>query len=314
MFKKLFFSTLAVIIFLSSFSTVTFASSPVGKNDSASTIVYVEPNQENLQQYSEIYEYMIQHKHGNIHDEATHMNAIDEFLLQQMTTYRSQYDFYAIFVRRLDFDNQGNKVGGMDSMKFVRVQKGAIFKRNGGRIKFTVNGTDSPYNNLYHVSSVDSVVYKWGSAIGTGTTGISVYETDNVKFITVPIKIDWNSRYDPNDPPPYAVPDYSSPYDGVPVVTPGTPTDPNFPVQPQPPDNSWDLIGWIKYIVDWIVYLVKCLVYFIKALATAIGDVFTGSASLISALGQVFSFLPNQITAILTLGVLALIVVGIVRK
>jgi len=228
-------------------------------------------------------------------------------------------DVYHIFQRVSVYGLSSELTGAYDAHDFVTVEKihNAKPVRFQGSLYFeNPSGSTVPYSSL-------RIYNKTATALGPAGIDWDKYTyprglgmpslTKNGKFVvTVIDKI--TSPYDPNKPPSYALPGYNQPTQPSTPPGGGNGVDPDFPVQPTPPDNNWDLIGWIKYIVDWLVYLVKCFVYFLKSFGTAVSDVVTGSASLISALKDFFAFLPNQITTVVGMGIVAMIIVGVVKR
>lgn len=230
----------------------------------------------------------------------------------------NNYTIIHVWKRSTSYDMDSVKTGVTLYSYIIRVPKsyGTYLKdwtlqRQGGRI-FVYSFKEGQLKSYDSISNAGSG-YNWSTYTPTNQ-GITV--SSRVVNGVFDITAYWEIKglYDPNNPPPFAYPEHRDTETDIRDLPDVGAPDSDFPVQPSPPDNAWDLIGWLKYIVDWIIYLVKCLVYFIKSLGNAIADVFKGSSTLITALGQIFSFLPNQITALITLGVLALIVVGLIRK
>jgi hypothetical protein len=99
---------------------------------------------------------------------------------------------------------------------------------------------------------------------------------------------------------------------------PNTPPDGStwdqFPKQPEKPDNAWDLIGWVRYLVDWLIYIVKTIVYVLKNLGSSVEQVFNATVDIASFFKKIFGFLPTEITTLFGIGITALIIRGLVRK
>jgi len=99
---------------------------------------------------------------------------------------------------------------------------------------------------------------------------------------------------------------------------PVEPVDPepdgDLPVQPSAPDSSWDLVGWIKYLIDWVIYLVNVLIFLLSKVGTSIGKIVTSSGTFIAVLGSFFSFLPAEVTAVLVLGVSIAVILRFVAR
>lgn len=86
------------------------------------------------------------------------------------------------------------------------------------------------------------------------------------------------------------------------------------PKVPEPPEKEYDILGWLKYLVDWFLYLVSTVVYFIKNTVTGIGQIVTEGTSLTNALGQFFGFLPTPLVTVLITGISLGIIAGIMRR
>lgn len=295
----------ALIAILSLFGSVdtSFAATAVG-GSSQSKYFYAEPDEFLAFDYVD----------PTVQTSQQYWAAVDYAI---SNTYNSQYDYHHVFVRRLLFKD-GTYIRGEDSHLIMRVSNkdypNAEPIRADGRIFFDqANGTRVPYEYLRNTST--KFTGEWLSvAGGTSGQGYPLYQTAEIGDVTVFEKFNIDTRYDPYNPPAYAHPDLSKPDPGKDITKPLPSGDPDFPVQPTPPDNNWDLIGWLKYLVEWLIYIVKCFVYFLKSFGSAIGDVVTGSASLISAMTDFFAFLPNQVTTIIGMGILAMIIVGIVKR
>lgn len=297
----------ALIVILSLFGSVgtSFAANAVG-GPSLSKWVYAEKGE------------MVHQTAG------TDMNLTEEQLWAGIDTFldgyifaSSTFDIWHIFSRNTFYTTDGGISGSRDIHYFAKVPKSANAKwlRQGGKIYFQNQKTFDlvPYQ---YITLTKTQAPQWVTLTPTGQ-GISAVNSA-LEGNTVVFEL-MSTQYDPKNPPPYGVPgntDSNSSFPDVPIGGGGGTTnpDPNFPSQPTPPDNNWDLIGWVKYIVDWLIYLVKCFVYFLKSFGTAIADVVTGSASLISAMTDFFAFLPNQVTTIIGMGIVAMIIVGVVKR
>lgn len=240
---------------------------------------------------------------------------LDAFFDTDIPANVGNYNYYHIFDRRSYYSN-GALTSSYDFHYLVRVLKSynAEPKRSDGRLYMISKSTldKVPYQNLQYFQGYydNNVSPTWDNQ--TVTTGLIFTNTADRGDITIFEPVTATTKYDPASPPAYAQPGYTAPSSGEPQTP--EPTDPDFPVQPTPPDNNWDLIGWVKYIVDWIIYLVKCFVYFLRSFGEAIGEVVTGAASLIEAMTDFLAFLPNQVMTIVSMGVVAMIIVGIVKK
>lgn len=242
-------------------------------------------------------------------------SSIDTLVTSSMT-YDTTYDYWHVFVRRSRYKD-ALKVDSYDTHLIYRVLKeyNAEPMRIDGRVKW--KKPDGTYVAHQHLQiNADTVLHlKWSSIPYDG--GFPLYQDENISDITIFERMALNKPFDPLNPPGYAVIGMNDPNNITPdpnAPNPSNPDDPDFPKQPTPPDNNWDLIGWLKYLVEWLIYIVKCFVYFLKSFGSAIGDVVTGSASLISAMSDFFAFLPNQVTTIIGMGILAMIIVGIVKR
>jgi hypothetical protein len=245
---------------------------------------------------------------------ATEWQALDSFFATDVPANIATFDYYHVFDRRTYYSG-GSVTGGYDLHFLVRVNKSYNAKpqRADERLVFLNASLDKvPYQYLMYtkVHVNFNIPPAWESL--SANQGLYFLNTADQGDITIFEKVTATTRYDPANPPGYSQPGYSEP--DQPPENPNGPTDPDFPVQPTPPDNNWDLIGWLKYLVDWVIYLVKCFVYFIKSFGTAIADVVAGSSSLITAMTDFFAFLPNQVTTIIGMGIVAMIIVGIVKR
>ena len=251
----------------------------------------------------------------------------DSIITSHLSAMGNKYVLWDVFVRTYTYNDVGKITLAQDQHALFRVAKydsannllnlkpvrdGYLYFRDGA-------GTSYSYEILTYEPFKKPLSMSW-SKYNPPSSGVSYRNDSTIGQITMFTKIT-GAVIDPKNPPAYAQDGYSDPYDVFPDdsvhVPPGggtTNPDPDFPTQPKPPDNNWDLIGWLKYLVDWLIYLVKCFVYFLKSFGTAIKDVVTGSASLISAMTDFFAFLPNQVTTIMGMGLVAMIIVGIVKR
>ncbi|MNZ31555.1 hypothetical protein D3C78_488580 [compost metagenome] len=311
----------ALIAILSLFGSgeQAFAANAVG-GPSLSTLVYAEvPELWGIDRYGNKMAATSLMNGATEFSEAEHWKAIDLYLSPLL--YDASYKYFHVFIRRTFYDTSGDATHAYDAHMFYRspVSDSPKVVRNNGKLKLIneVTGKDIAYEHLtnyrFRKTEVPLPTYKWDWY--SAGLGMSTPNNDTEGNTTVIETMTSSTRYDPKKPPAYGVPGYTDPnYNAGNPGNPGNPDDPDFPSQPTPPDNNWDLIGWLRYIVEWLIYLVKCFVYFLKSFGTAIADVVTGSASLISAMSDFFAFLPNQVTTIIGMGIVAMIIVGIVKR
>lgn len=252
---------------------------------------------------------------------------MDSIITAHLSGMGDQYVLWDVFCRTYYYNSTGLITKAVDDHTVFRVAKYDSQKnlldlkpvRDGYLYFRDSSGKNYSYEIMSYKPFERPFSWFWAK-YNPPTSGVTYRNDSSVGQITMFTKIT-GAVIDPKNPPPYAQDGYSDPNDVFPDgsvhVPPGggtTNPDPNFPTQPTPPDNNWDLIGWLKYLVDWLIYLVKCFVYFLKSFGTAIKDVVTGSASLISAMTDFFAFLPNQVTTIIGMGLVAMIIVGIVKR
>lgn len=96
--------------------------------------------------------------------------------------------------------------------------------------------------------------------------------------------------------------------------TGGHPADPTLPQTPKPPDGAWDVVGWLKYILDWILYIVNAVGYLLNRLGTIIASLFGQANGLTSTLTSIFSFLPPEVTSLLVMGIILSILLRVFGK
>lgn len=130
----------------------------------------------------------------------------------------------------------------------------------------------------------------------------------------------WFTGSNPDIDPPDSQPFFNLYYDASQVLSPstgggsswGSPTDaPELPTPPQAPDNAWDVGGWLKYITDWIIFVYDIVIYMFRFFGTKIGQLVEGTEGFTLILASFFSFLPPEITALLTLGIVVVILLRI---
>lgn len=91
----------------------------------------------------------------------------------------------------------------------------------------------------------------------------------------------------------------------------GMPEDMDGPTMPQPPDNSWDLLGWVKYLFEWLIYIVDSAIWVLQKMGNTIAGVFTASDGFIKTLSTFFNFLPNEVIAVMVVGMAAAVLLRI---
>lgn len=312
MLKKISFLFIALIITLSLPLTTSIHASGVVDNSSMSNWFFVEPSE--LPSNSSL-------KNSIAKTDSENWAHVDPFI--ELSKNDPNYDTWHVFIREIYEYNGG--VGAQDWHVFARVKKEykAEPTRVNGRLTFQNDygknvsheylrwdGNNEPNNPNFKVK------YVWSNIVADSGQGVLIPNAASNKAVTFYEKI--IKPYDPNNPPGYAHPDYRNPDDGgytkPPVTENKPPVDPDYPVQPTPPDNNWDLIGWVKYLFEWFIYVIKTVVYVVKGFGTAIADVFKGAGSLIEVFSQFFSFLPNQIVTVMLMGIMALIIAGLVRR
>jgi len=83
---------------------------------------------------------------------------------------------------------------------------------------------------------------------------------------------------------------------------------------PEPPDNPWDMVGWLKYIADWIVYLADGFIYVLQQVSQSIYNVFGNAKGFFTMLTNYFSFLPTPVVSLLVVGLALSLLAGLLRK
>lgn len=90
------------------------------------------------------------------------------------------------------------------------------------------------------------------------------------------------------------------------AYAPRTGYDPNDPERqitpPSPPQNSWDVVGWLRYIVEWLIYIVDSVTWVLSQIGGMISNLFNESTGFIELLRRVFSFLPPEVTTLIAIG------------
>lgn len=72
--------------------------------------------------------------------------------------------------------------------------------------------------------------------------------------------------------------------------------------RPVAPEESWDLLGWVKYFAQWLLYIVASIGYVFVSAGAGLGSLVSSSASFIDMLAEYFSFLPTEWVVVITLG------------
>lgn len=84
--------------------------------------------------------------------------------------------------------------------------------------------------------------------------------------------------------------------------------------QPTPPDNAWDLIGWVKYISEWIVYIVKITIGMLASFGQSVADLMGQVNGFVQVLSSFFAFMPVQIGSLFGIGVTLVIILAVLKR
>lgn len=103
-------------------------------------------------------------------------------------------------------------------------------------------------------------------------------------------------------------------YDNSQIPDPDGGGSGDMPKAPSPPDQNWDVVGWLKYLFDWITYVFQIIVYMLKRLGNMIADGFGAVTGLGDALTAYFSWLPPEVIAVMVMGLIAAILTGLIRR
>lgn len=97
-------------------------------------------------------------------------------------------------------------------------------------------------------------------------------------------------------------------------LPPLNPDDDGLPEMPKPPDDNWDVVGWLKYLLDWVLYIFQIFAYVLRRIGTAISEGFGAVTGLTGALTAYFSWLPPEVVTLIIMGVCAAIITAIVKR
>lgn len=86
------------------------------------------------------------------------------------------------------------------------------------------------------------------------------------------------------------------------------------PLTPTRPESGWDLIGWMKYLVDWLLYIVDSVIWVLAKLGGMIATIFTESTGFITTLATFFSFLPAELIAVMSMGLMIAILLRVFKR
>lgn len=89
--------------------------------------------------------------------------------------------------------------------------------------------------------------------------------------------------------------------------------DDGYPTIPERPDNDWDILGWLRYIVEWIIYIIEVIVHLIKQLSGLIVEWFSGFTVFAQLLRNIFGFLPEEIVSVMILAVVSTAVISLIK-
>lgn len=258
-------------------------------------------------------------------NEVKFWKAVDTFIDVRMADGRiNTHDYWHVWRRKLWLKADGSLEYGYDEHNIfcvLNVKDSAIVYENGWiRFKSQSTGQFVAFDSMIEDNGDGGAnpVMKMQSFDAASPGYYVVPSNGTYTTYQVPKKMDLQTKYDPNNPPAYALPGYNDPNDSTTAPPdPTDPTDPNnpgMPVRPTPPENSWDLLGWLKYLVEWVVYIFDTLVWLIAQMAGKIGDLIAQGDGMVTVLTSFFSFLPPEITTLLGLGIITAIILTVFRK
>lgn len=104
-------------------------------------------------------------------------------------------------------------------------------------------------------------------------------------------------------------------YPEIPETPTGDILDPEwYPELPETPDEAWDILGWLSYLLDIVIYIFRLVVFLIRSLVLGIGNIFSNVTGLLNEVGQTLSFLPAEITVLITLSLISLVVIKFMKR
>lgn len=93
----------------------------------------------------------------------------------------------------------------------------------------------------------------------------------------------------------------------VTVTATANPTDPGGgngnPRPPTPPAQKWNILHWLKYVLDWFVWLILYVVALVTLATTKLSELASATSGLQGMLASYFASLPPLVLAVLVLGV-----------
>jgi len=87
-----------------------------------------------------------------------------------------------------------------------------------------------------------------------------------------------------------------------------------LPEAPSPPESSWDVVGWLKYLIDWLLYIFKVIGWSFDQIGSMAKNLFSSANGLTAVLTGVFGFLPKQVVQVMVLGIICALIVSIIKR